>query len=243
MKMIFTMPLRFIAIVMMGSLFGMVGQTPLSAVQALPQKAVTATAPQPFDDLLFAVYYLYRSQGRGEVKLLTNESVLQSGDHFKIVFTPAEDCYVYILNIDSQNKLVSLFPMEDFDGVTLKNPVKGRQTYYLPAPKKSFFLDRNSGTETIYFMASRTRDRELEAIYQQVIDGQKQGHDGIEKELQEIDLLLSPYLEGKGNTGIVVDTSEKEQSFWDEDEEGFATLKQRLELCEGCVQVLRFDHQ
>jgi hypothetical protein len=247
MEIISKMQIRLIGIVMMSSVFGMIGPIPLLAIQTQPKPAVTetVTVPRPSNDLLFAIYYLYRSQGQGEVKLLTNESVLHSGDHFKIVFTPAEDCYVYILNIDSQNKVVSLFPMDELGGVTVNNlnPVKGGQTYYLPAPKKAFFLNQETGPETIYFLATRTRDTELEAIYQRVIDAQKQGETGIEEELREIDSLLSSYLEGKGTVGITVDASEKEQPFWNEDEERFATLKQRLEFCEGCVHVLRFDHQ
>lgn len=238
--------IRLMGIVIIISAFvGVAKHAPLLAVQTLPKPTITETVPQPSNDLLFAIYYLYRPQGRGEVKLLTNESVLYSGDHFKIVFIPAEDCYVYILSIDSQNTVLNLFPMEEFGGVTVNNfnPVKGGQTYYLPAPKKAFFLNEETGTETIYFLASRTRDMELEAIYQRVVDAQKQGEGGIEEELREIDLLLSSFLEGKGNVEITVDASEKEQSVWNEDEERFATLKQRLELCEGCVHVLRFGHQ
>ena len=55
--------------------------------------------------------------------------------------------------------------MESFGGVTLNNlnPVQQGKIVYLPAESKSFELDTQTGTEKIYFLASRTRDDDLEA--------------------------------------------------------------------------------
>ncbi len=59
--------------------------------------------------------------------------------------------------------------MERFGEVVVNNfnPVQAGTTYYLPAESKSFMLDEQTGTETIYFLASRQRDVDLEDQYQQ----------------------------------------------------------------------------
>lgn len=178
----------------------------------------------------------------GEIHLLTEQSILQSGDHFKIVFTPFEDCYVYIIAIDSQNTVVSLFPMERFGGVAVNNlnPVNGGQTYYLPAPKKAFVLGKVTGVERIYFLASRTRDAELETLCQQIMKAQQERK--VEQQLSQVDLLLDLMSEKESGT-LTIDSIKQAQPVWDTDEPRFATLQRRLGLCEQCVYVIQFEHR
>jgi len=136
--------------------------------------AVKSTPEQPTDFLFFRINYVYRSRGKGSFEVLKNGSALHSGDHYKIIFTPNQDCYVYIFQIDSANKVYSLFPMEKFGKLTLNNvnPLQAGQTYYIPAEGKSFILDDQVGTEHIYFLASFQRDLELEAQYQRAFEAQ-----------------------------------------------------------------------
>ncbi|MGR9107450.1 MAG: hypothetical protein ACU843_11030, partial [Gammaproteobacteria bacterium] len=71
--------------------------------------------PKPMDfqkPLDFQVNYLYRPGGQGEPRPIENGTVLQSGDHYKIQFTPKENSYVYIFQLDSTDKIYELFPME-----------------------------------------------------------------------------------------------------------------------------------
>jgi hypothetical protein len=197
------------------------------------------------DYLLFKINYLYRPGGKGEFRNLTNGSVLRSGDHYKIIFTPTKDCYVYIFQVDSANKIYSLFPMESFGGVTVNNfnPVEAGRSYYIPAESKSFVLDEQTGTEKIYFLASYQRDLELEEQYQRTFVAQQQKQ-GVEEQLEQIDQLLRHAMEVKGLADVVSEPAETERMFWEEEGQTFSVLQQRLEnMCDGCVHALTFGHE
>jgi hypothetical protein len=206
-----------------------------------PEQSPASALP---DFLQFKINYIYRVGGKGEFQLLTNESILSSGDHYKIIFTPSQACYVYIFQVDSSHKIYSLFPMESFGGVTVNNlnPAQAGTTYFLPAEKKSFVLDQQTGVEKIYFLASQQRDLELEAQYQQVFEAQQQQN--LETQLQQIDHLLESAIEARGVARLVESPKETTQATWQEGNETFSVLQQRLEnLCNGCVHILTFTHQ
>lgn len=123
--------------------------------------------------LNFSYSYKYRGKGgRAAPQDLTDGSVLRSGDTYKIEFTPDEDCYVYISQYDSTLTLFPLFPRED---VTVGNPVRGGQTYILPADNKSYKLDAQRGTETIYFQAYRDPNEALESQFQAMAQARQTG--------------------------------------------------------------------
>jgi hypothetical protein len=61
-----------------------------------------AEAPKPLN---FKLNYVYRPGGKGDLKPLIEGSKLNSGDHYKIKFTPAEDSYVYIFQVDSSQAI------------------------------------------------------------------------------------------------------------------------------------------
>jgi len=198
----------------------------------------------PADYLVFKINYLYRPGGKGDFRNLKNRSVLRSGDHYKIIFTPTEDCYVYLFQVDSANKIYSLFPMESFGGVRVNNlnPVYAGKTYYIPAEKKSFILDQQTGTEKIYFLSSYQRDLELEEQYQRAFEAQQQKQ-GLEKQLEQIDQLLRHAMEVKGLADVVSDPAEIARATWEEEGQTFSVLQQRLEnMCDGCVHMLTFGH-
>lgn len=112
----------------------------------------------------FSIRYVYRRGKKGDFKPLTEGSILQSGDYYKIIVTPKQDGYLYIFQLDAANKLYRLFPMQSFKGVHVghANPVQAGKTYYLPAQSKSFKLDKQVGTETLYLLASTQADVVLE---------------------------------------------------------------------------------
>lgn len=209
-----------------------------------PVPAVKSDPEQSTDFLFFKINYVYRPQGKGSFEVLKNGSALHSGDHYKIIFTPNQDCYVYIFQVDSANKVYSLFPMQKFGKLMLNNvnPLQSGQTYYIPAEGKSFILDDQVGTERIYFLASFERDLELEAQYQRAFEAQQQRD--VEEQLQQIDALLKYATELTGEAGVVFDPAETETTTWQEGGELFSVLRQRLEdMCNGCVHVLTFTHQ
>ncbi len=201
-----------------------------------------APAP-PTDFLSFKINYVYRSQGQGAFEVLEDGVTLQSGDHYKIIFTPNQDCYVYIFQIDSANMVYSLFPMEQFGKLTLNNlnPIKAGQTYYIPAEEKSFVLDNQTGTERVYFLAEFKRDQELEEEYYRTVEIQKRRD--LEQQLEQIDKLLNYAIVLHGEANIMADPDETEMASWQEGGETFSVLRHRLEdMCDGCVHVLTFTH-
>jgi hypothetical protein len=136
--------------------------------------------------------------------------------------------------------------MERFDRVELNNlnPVQTGRTYYLPAEKKSFILDEQTGTETIYFLASRQRDLELEEQYQRAFESQQGKKSDLEQQLQQIDQLLDYAMKVKGIAGVMSDPDETERNTWHEEGQTFSVLQQRLEnMCDGCVYMLTFQHK
>lgn len=215
--------------------------------QPKPEESIGSAQPPlapPTDFLYFKINHVYRSQGKGPFNVLENGSTIQSGDHYKIIFTPNQDCYVYIFQVDSANMVYSLFPMEQFGKLTLNNlnPIKAGQTYYIPAEEKSFILDNQTGTERIYFLASFERDPELEAEYQRTVETQKQRN--IEEQLRQIDRLLNYAIDLRGEAEIIVEPDTHATTSWQEEGHTFSVLQHRLEnMCDGCVHVLTFTHQ
>lgn len=219
-----------------------------SKEEELEHTAPPLASPAPESEanyLLFKVNYVYRSGGKGDFEKLTSGSVLHSGDHYKIIFTSTEECYVYIFQVDSANKIYRLFPMKSFGGVTVNNfnPVQARKTYYIPAEKKSFILDQQTGTEKIYFLSSRERDLQLEEQYEQYLEAQREKTD-FEVQLDQLDHLLEYAMEVKGRGDLVFDPAETKTDTWEEAGQTFSVLQERLEnMCDGCVYVLTFEHQ
>ncbi|MBD3307849.1 DUF4384 domain-containing protein [candidate division KSB3 bacterium] len=202
-----------------------------------------------------AVDLSYLARGKGELtfRQLADGGSLESGDSFKIVFTPSERCYVYIYQIDSAGLIYQLFPMEEFGGVWVgnRNPVQAGKTYYIPAEDKSFELDEVTGLETIYLVASHTPETELERQYQRVVQIQHEAS-GMDEEdlarvdqaLEELEAALAMKGRTKGVARLVPDEGSGEPVTWEEDGQFFSILQQRLEgLCDGCVNILEFQHR
>lgn len=201
----------------------------------------TATA------LKVQVNYVYRSQqDSSKPQPLTNDSVLQSGDKYKIVFTPEQTTWIYIFQMDSSGKMFLLFPQQEMFGVNVNqsNPVQANETRTVPMANAWFQLDKQVGTETIYFMASPQQDQELEATYQQYAQAQESGANT--EHLAQAQ--LNQNIASRGLAAVVMDetpttphvvTTETGQSFTLN--EGYLT--ERCTKVNGCVDRLQFKHQ
>ncbi|MEN8220922.1 MAG: DUF4384 domain-containing protein [Pseudomonadota bacterium] len=201
------------------------------------RQALLDTKPAPLD---FKINYVYRSDGKGNFKPLTSGSTLRSGDHYKIIFTPVEDCHVSIFQVDSANMLYRLFPMKKFGKLILNNnnPVQAGKTYYIPTKNSSFVLDEQTGTETIFFVASRQNDVVLEKQYQAL----RQQQDDIARTQQAQVQLIQTLRSAKGMATITADPNNN-QIAWQEKGEDFSTSPRILpDLCNGCVNILTFEH-
>ncbi|GAG75204.1 unnamed protein product [marine sediment metagenome] len=201
------------------------------------------------DALSFHVNYVYRSEGKGELKPINNGDVLKSGDHFKIIFTPDKDCYVYIFQVDSSGQIFKLFPMKSFMGVQVNNfnPVTKGTTYTLPSSEKAFMLDDQVGTERIYFIVSKERNKEIERLdieRKEPIDRQKPNLDKNtqDKKIENAEDKLNKYFKRRGIT--VVPSGQPVRVQWQEGGDVFSVIGQKLEnLCEDCVHILEFIHK
>jgi len=102
---------------------------------------------------LFTVEYL------AEGKKLTNKDRLPANGSLKIRLIPgvkcqSQGCSVEIVNVDSNNKVVTLFPRAD---IKLEQVVK--QAVTLPAEDRSYSVNEKAGEETIYVFVTSGQEK------------------------------------------------------------------------------------
>ena len=226
------------------------GQATATATTEKPREIVPLNKPAPIAAeaaayLSFGVNFIYRAQDEKNFQPLTPESILRSGDSYKIIFTPDRNVYVYIFQVDSSGKMVRLFPMKSFGGVTVNNfnPVTRGQTYHIPAENKSFFLDQQTGVETIYFLASAKPDQTLEASVQESAPPKTQETASSPEDAKLLE-LVNIAAQAQNEEVTVTPAADARKITWQETGLTFSVLQQRLEkLCDGCVYVIEFSHR
>lgn len=122
------------------------------------------------------VSYSYRPADQLNFRTLMNGAVLRSGDRYQIRFTPEQDGYVYIFQIDSSGKIYRLFPFEAGSDAPQNgniNPVRAEATYFVPAEDEAFQLDNQIGQEQIHFLAFRKRNVDLESQYSALVEARR----------------------------------------------------------------------
>lgn len=121
------------------------------------------------------VSYSYRPTDQLNFRTLMNGAVLRSGDRYQIRFTPEQDGYAYIFQIDSSGKIYRLFPVEGSDTPQTANinPVRADATYFVPAEDEAFQLDNQIGQEQIHFLAFRKRKVDLESQYTALVEARR----------------------------------------------------------------------
>ncbi|MCB1770255.1 MAG: DUF4384 domain-containing protein [Candidatus Competibacteraceae bacterium] len=222
---------------------------PAGTVKITPQPGSTTPKPasittQPdTKPLNFKVNYVYRPGGQGALKPLVEGSVLNSGDHYKIQFTPEENSYVYIFQVDSSKAIFQLFPMRDFGGVRVDNfnPVKAGVTYHLPVKDKSFQLDNNVGSESILFLAFRQRNQALEEQYEALIKARMSKD---KTTADSVETAIKSNFKTRGLAGIVDDPQKKTATVPWTSSESFTVPVQHLNnLCADCISMITFEHR
>ena len=91
------------------------------------------------------------SQGSGELVDLQQEKAIASGDQFQMQIVPRQDCYLYVLWIQSQGEPLLLHPST---GDSAQGKVKARQEVVLPERGLWYKLDNQKGDEVLYVAAS-----------------------------------------------------------------------------------------
>ncbi len=175
------------------------------------------------NNMQVSISYKYRPKHQDELKDLINGSVLKDGDHYKIVFTPQSNGFIYIFQTDSAGKVYQLFPLKNAT-IHQTNPVQANKTYFLPAEKKSFYLDQQQGEEKIYFIASSQADPELEQS-PTIIALQTRGVGGISDD--PVSTLKHQIID---DDGTIFHVTPKKLAGWCGGQK-------------GCVNVLTFKHE
>ena len=201
---------------------------------------------EPFHTLRFKINYLYRDGGN--FRSFGEGSVLHSGDSLKLLFKPTETAYVYIFIVDSHGNIGRLFPTDDFKGASQanRNPVQKGMQYFVPAARKSFRLDQNTGKESIYFIATREADEVLEQQYQTLFVAQQDQAVETITLIQEKLVIAFKKKEKQRliEPELVTDVASDEQpTAFEESGQKFSVLPAYLNnLCEGCVYRVTFKH-
>lgn len=144
---------------------------------AQPDPALDKKKPSA-PPLAFQLNYLYLPTPGAEFRRLRNGEVLNKKSSFKIVFTPDEDCYAYVLRIDQGLDVTTLFPASGaiYSSGALANygnPIQAGRTYVLPSPDASYSAEQLSGRQEIVFVASRSMDATL-ASYLKILESATQ---------------------------------------------------------------------
>ena len=121
------------------------------------------------------ISYSYRPIDQLNFRPLLDDSTLRSGDHYQIRFTPEQEGYVYIFQIDSGGAVYRLFPVEeDHDAQAVNvNPVQAGVTYFVPAEDEAFQLDEQIDQEQIYALAFQKRHSALEDQYALLMEARR----------------------------------------------------------------------
>jgi len=196
------------------------------------------------EPLSFQVNHVYRSGRAGPFEPLAEGAVLNSGDQYKIIFTPDEDAYVYVFQVDSVGQVFRLFPMEAFAGVWLGNvnPVTVGKTVFLPSKEKAFVLDDRTGTERIFFLAFKQRREVLESSYEELLKARIAPAPQRSAEVGSAEAKLKSLFKRRGVE--VVERDDAPSVSWRQEGRKFSVLSRRLEdLCAGCVHTVTFKHR
>ncbi|MDP1676759.1 MAG: DUF4384 domain-containing protein [Bacteroidota bacterium] len=97
--------------------------------------------------------------GSGDDRRLTTisrDTILASGEEFKMMVNLQKKTYVYVVYKSSTNELSVKYPYS-FDA-----PMELEKNFYIPKGRSWFKLDKNTGDETFYILASVERLIDLE---------------------------------------------------------------------------------
>lgn len=113
-------------------------------------------------------YYYRRHQGDKNTDSFFNQlshgEKLSTGDWYFVRFVPDADCYVYVFQVAE----TGIFDLIKKSAWSHEKIFKRGKKYSLPSDEDedAFKLQEGNGQETIYVLASKERDQELEDLYE-----------------------------------------------------------------------------
>jgi serine/threonine protein kinase len=100
-------------------------------------------------------------QGRFQTLALQDGMTLYNGDQYRLVLSADQDAHLYVVGVDRHGPAL-WFPHEQ---IQLSNRCRANTPYQLPDGDNWYTLDRQTGSEAIYLLASRERLGELEHLF------------------------------------------------------------------------------
>ena len=97
--------------------------------------------------------------GNRRIGVVTKDTSLKTGDEFKLFVNIVKPVFIYVIHKSSTNELSVLFP---YDTTMFQKDYKLDKNYYIPKGREWFRLDKNTGIETFYVLASSERLTDLE---------------------------------------------------------------------------------
>lgn len=183
------------------------------------------------------------TQDQRKLVAMKSESVLFSGDKFKLMFKPSKQCYVYIIFNGSGGEILLLHP----EGLGSDHlPSEGNRAVFIPSKRDWFTLDQKTGTETLYLLASLTPLADLETLLKQYGSASPKSRDDIaqsivsllgEKETSNQPLTAAaekPILIG----GTIRSISERTLS-----EEDISKFAQEITIEDLLIRTYSIDHR
>jgi len=101
------------------------------------------------------------SGGHRSLGNVTRDTAMKSGDQFKMFVSLSKTAYVYVVHKSSNDAISLLFP---YGPEMFQKEYALDKNYYIPKGRDWFVLDKNTGTETFYVLASSERLTGLEKI-------------------------------------------------------------------------------
>lgn len=127
----------------------------------------------------------------GDVNI-SEGTVLYSDQNYQLAFEAHSRSYVYVYQVDSSGKLFRLIPDHLTPDNQITNPVEPGRVYWIPARNAWLQLDRTTGMERIYVVASRSPNARLENLYQTLAQARDKANTGgaSEKSVQRAQMKV-----------------------------------------------------
>jgi len=133
--------------------------------------------------------------------VVSEGSVLRSGDNFQIHLETSRPAYVAILMYDSQGKASQIFPDSK---ATQSGSIQPGSKVVVPARDLWFWLDESTGTETIYVLASEKPLSDIQGLLAKMESTDDAGQKRASQQIKERIAVMQRGVGGivKGNSVI-----------------------------------------
>jgi hypothetical protein len=121
---------------------------------------INASSPDSNISLLWSFAAITGPEDQRTLIALESDSILYSGDKFKMMFQAEQQCYIYIIFAGTDGEILMLHPQEL---ESPNKPAEPSKRVYIPAARDWFMLDQKSGTETLYLLVSSSPLADLES--------------------------------------------------------------------------------